>query len=346
MRSIPKRPVGGPRVDRLPRSGPHRGDRRRLRGAFTLVELLVVIAIIGTLIGLLVPAVQVAREAARRTTCSNNLKQLGLAMQNHHNARSQFPRGTPSATKFNNATPYEWGYLLHYLLPYLEEETYFQAIGQTNFSLQKPWGAAWPAAVQSRAIQGFLCPSDGQFEGISVQSYTGGTNRLTATNYKGLFSGTNDDALWNKTYDTTQRALFDMGISRRIQDVTDGTSKSVALMESLRGLDTSDYRGGFYSNRAGVQFLYVFQTPNSAVPDGINPNLCPSDGSRNRPTSNLPCVEKSNAASNYAAARSRHSGGVNVVLCDGGVRFVNENIDLPTWQALGWIADGQVVTDY
>ena len=100
-------------------------------------------------------------------------------------------------------------------------------------------------------------------------------------------------------------------------------------------------RGGFVTNRAGCQFLYVTLTPNSPMPDNLliwHTAFCPPDGRHNRPEMNLPCTPGYTDA-NYASPRSRHPGGVNVLFCDGSVRFVQNEIDLQTWRSLGWIAD-------
>ncbi|NBT35745.1 MAG: DUF1559 domain-containing protein [Betaproteobacteria bacterium] len=151
---------------------------RPVRG-FTLVELLVVIAIIAVLIGLLLPGLQAARESARRSACTNNLKQLGVALVNYHDARGAFPPGTPRM--FSGSAPCEWGYLLHYLLPHLEQDAYYQAIGQTSFALGNPWTTtAWPASVRDTPIQSFLCPSDGGAAGLSDM---GSGMKITASNY-------------------------------------------------------------------------------------------------------------------------------------------------------------------
>jgi prepilin-type processing-associated H-X9-DG protein len=126
----------------------------------------------------------------------------------------------------------------------------------------------------------------------------------------------------------------------RIADVSDGTSNTMALTETLTGVSQADGRGFFYTNRAGCQFLYVSQTPNSTSPDRMHSFTCNS--TFNQPTLGVPCTpDDGNTAT--ASARSRHSGGVNVVLCDGSVRFIPDSVSLGTWQAFGWIFDGAPV---
>ena len=155
------------------------------RKGFTLIELLVVIAIIAILIALLLPAVQQAREAARRTTCKNNLKQLGLALHNYHDTHSIFP---PGATGF--VIP-EWKYLLHHIMPFVDQTAYYNTI-MVNPALPNPWAAAWPASVQGVAIPGFLCPSDGMGGAIAAGPSLANLSQVAKSNYLGIFSGLND----------------------------------------------------------------------------------------------------------------------------------------------------------
>jgi len=292
---------------------------------------LVVIAIIAILIGLLLPAVQKIREAANRMKCSNNLKQLGLALHNYHDTAGKFPPGTRNSTL---SASNEWPYLLHYLLPHIEQTAYFTAMGGETFTPPKPWTAAWSADLQNKSFPGFLCPSDGRAP-LKLQ----GPTRIMSSNYLGIFSGTIDDQQWNNNYPAGQKALFCMDEARAtgMAEVTDGLSNTMALAEGLTGVSEADGRGYFYTNRAACQFLYVSRTPNTSVPDNMHPFTC--DATFNQPGQNLPCVPDGGGGAT-AASRSRHTGGVNVAVCDGSVRFVKNSVAIGPWQNFGWIADG------
>jgi prepilin-type N-terminal cleavage/methylation domain-containing protein/prepilin-type processing-associated H-X9-DG protein len=316
---------------------------------FTLVELLVVITIIGVLIALLLPAVQAAREAARRLQCGNNLKQIGLALHNYHSLNNQFPIGAlGGGNGATNWTP-EWPYLLYYILPFMEQQPLYDALTTVQKTGVQPWsGSALPtwAKAQGLAVASYLCPSDGlggQTKGVIGATITQTSNaaQVYNTNYLGVFSGLNDGNAWNEKAMSSKQQLAVFGIDRgaKIADIRDGTSKTLAVVEYLTGT-RNDFRGYSYTHRAGCQFVYVAATPNTSVPDNLYnlPSFCGSYNG-NLPEQNLPCVPGSGSV-NTAAARSRHPGGVNGLLCDGSVQFFNDSIDAGLWQSLGWMNDG------
>lgn len=334
---------------------------------FTLVELLVVITIIGILIALLLPAVQAAREAARRSQCSNNLRQIGLALHNFEAKSGTFPPGIPSKSRwdangFDVDGAYQWTYFLHMILPDIEQQGFYEAIGGPQFKTDLYNIPATWTAVNKIGIPIWLCPSDdnGANTFVFYANDSHSNYRLPKTNYLGVFSGFNDgDGAWaatnyqgntstaHKLAATTRRAVFGYGKGTAIAEIKDGTSNTLAVIEYLRGVDGVDARGQPYTHRAGCQTLFMTLTPNSLTADNLCDAFCPN-GTPNDPSANLPCVGSSDPDANFASPRSRHPGGVNAVYCDGSVHFINDSVD-PTrvWQPLGWIADGNnVVADF
>ncbi|MEX1039484.1 MAG: DUF1559 domain-containing protein [Pirellulaceae bacterium] len=316
------------------------------RRGFTLVELLVVIAIIGVLVALLLPAVQQAREAARRSQCLNNMKQIGLALHNHHDTYKSFPAGALSSAGTPFAGP-EWPYFLHQILPFMEQNAYWERL--ENYTLPAPWlsnPGTW-APLVDLPLDMYLCPSDRR----TVIKNPGQTitTKLATSNYLGIFSGLNDGE--TAVDIQARRAAFGLAPinkgGRRMATFRDGLSNSMMVAEYLTGLET-EHRGAFFTNRAGSQFLHAAHTPNSSVPDNLldHGQFCSSGNGANLPEANLPCISGP-TGSNFATSRSYHPGGVNILLGDASVRFATNTIDLATvWQRLAWIEDGQPISEF
>ena len=321
---------------------------RKGKKAFTLVELLVVIAIIGILIALLLPAVQAAREAARRITCASNMKQLGVALHNYHAAHGSFAFGGLGANNQPMGDP-EWPTIHTYLLPFLEQVDFGDELEDMRETLVRPWYPSakdtWPESIQDKAVPCYLCPSDGL--GGDTKACTNATIgsgvRLFITNYLGVFSGRNDGECWSEgtgasSFDSTHQGTFGLNRGAKIRDITDGTSCTLAMSEYLTG-DPLDFRGYIYTFRAGCRTLYTSRTPNTTAPDNLLYLDSFSGAKANQPDKNMPCVPGA-GESNTVASRSRHPGGVQGLLCDGSARFFKDEIDADLWQSLGWIKDG------
>jgi prepilin-type N-terminal cleavage/methylation domain-containing protein/prepilin-type processing-associated H-X9-DG protein len=239
--------------------------RKTSRRGFTLIELLVVIAIIAVLIALLLPAVQSAREAARRIQCTNNMKQLGLAMHNYHTAHNNFPLGCSANPQILGevATWNSWS-AQGMMLGYLEQLPIYNSI---NFSwgpyVITPWGINYTA--MHTQVAAFLCPSDPNSGGGGANMSEGGINALGGTNYLNNYAAsfgtdaTGGDYAWNNNNDAYYHqdplgspGLFAYAISYGVQHCTDGVSNTVAYSEWLvgdgKGSSGSKYRGNIEGN--------------------------------------------------------------------------------------------------
>jgi len=306
-----------------------------LKSAFTLVELLVVITIIGILISLLLPAVQAAREAARRAQCLNNLRQVALAMHNHDNAFGTLPPGAADATPYWGQGTWQVS-----ILPYIEQQAlrdiyydYGVNNGRNYFHDDNLHGAV------GRQIAMLLCPSDT----VNKNGWPGAAINCTYHNYAVNFGNTAVDqsADWQvKSYNglTFRGAPFTRGRPLPLSRITDGTSNTLLAAELIQG-QGHDLRGlTWWGPGAGFE---TSLRPNDSSPDitWSDSSWCNSDGG------NPPCGYMTSGA-NVFAARSRHPGGVNAALCDGSTRFVNDSITATVWQALGTTKGGEVVSDF
>jgi prepilin-type N-terminal cleavage/methylation domain-containing protein/prepilin-type processing-associated H-X9-DG protein len=310
------------------------------RRGFTLIELLVVISIIGVLIALLLPAVQAAREGARRAQCTNNLKQLGLAYHNYHSTNDCFPPGELAQPNMTGIR-YMW---TGFVLSFIEQGTLANAY---NFTLGMVVGTAGVNNTVFRTrIATYICPSD------VVGLDSGGNSR---SNYAACYSP--DGAMVEPgvpfTYDTcnnnitrqpaTRKALSNINVTRGIRDVTDGSSNTVAMSEVISGPDGSaDFRGLWF-NDFGEQYTH-HRGPNSRVPDAFWSSVGGAPYCTNLKAM-APCAGTAACWSTEDyAARSYHPGGVNAVMADGSVRFFKNSINLLTWQSAASINASEVVS--
>jgi prepilin-type N-terminal cleavage/methylation domain-containing protein len=348
----------------------------KIRRGFTLIELLVVIAIIAILIALLLPAVQQAREAARRTQCRNNLKQLGIAIHNYHDNFNVFPSGfidtewtASGAGEIINNRGWAWS---AYILPYIDQAPLYN---QFNFKLSPysfaPGGGAGTGnqLLIATPLPAYSCPSDtkpatvANNNGASGNGDGWGTPAIATASYmavRGCFDGTPCQA--NGTFVAVgprSNGMFRVNGNIRIRDITDGTSNVVAVGE-VRWMPLITDIGGNPDVGSQRQFAYGSIT-NSGGPN-CNNNNSTGNGMHlhARATHKSPNAPQILASENHANFHSMHVGGAHFVLADGSVRFIGENIDntstnytaavangpYGTYQRLGAIADGQVLGDF
>jgi prepilin-type N-terminal cleavage/methylation domain-containing protein len=343
-------------VNRLDR-GPQRArDRGSFYGGFTLVELLVVIAIIGVLVALLLPAVQAAREAARRTQCLNNSKQIALGLQNYHSAHGSLPMGYGPLPEDgygkganNPGTPYaEWSWAARL----------FGVMEQTAISGAIDWN--WNPGIVANAprtvkevrtakIDGFHCPSDdavrtnwnegrvcpgleniGDIEGFGRMSYAGNFGNCKDSDPPGealpsnSFLEASRTARWAR-YD----GVFSYNHGDKFGQITDGTSNTLLTSEIIPG-GACSIRGSFAYDEGPVFMQYYL--PNDPTPDIVR--WCDS-ADQVVGVSAAPCVATATLNQVLHTSRSYHSGIVIASMCDGSARPVSQDVDLIVWRAAG-----------
>jgi prepilin-type N-terminal cleavage/methylation domain-containing protein/prepilin-type processing-associated H-X9-DG protein len=345
--------------------------RRTHRPGFTLIELLVVIAIIAVLIGLLLPAVQKVREAAARMSCQNNLKQIALANMNYE---GNYGVMLPAIGK-NGCC---WGTWMIPILPYVEQNNMF--VLYVNFGGLDWTGPRYGAAPNNPAVTGqtlkiFTCPSDAnatQKKGtITEHNYVvnaGNTSFFQTATPIGCTPGTagctpflgapfgyyNGVAIdskgfgWDSTLPWSSSSPGQlpggvapdiskgvMGGQKKVTDISDGTSNTLMASETIQGT-AGDYRG--FTWWGGAAAFTTYLTPNSTLPDVMEGGGCGSVPPM------PPCTSTTTFAyPRMVAARSYHTGGVNVALCDGSVHFISNTISFPVWNALGSAQGGEVL---
>jgi prepilin-type N-terminal cleavage/methylation domain-containing protein/prepilin-type processing-associated H-X9-DG protein len=350
--------------------GQDRTQAEALR-AFTLIELLVVIAIIGVLVALLLPAVQAAREAARRAQCINNLKQFGLAIVNYESTLASYPMGRIAKTKqYDNCVTF-WGHSwLNVTLPFMEAGAQFNAI---NFN--RPWDNATQVTAYRVKVNSLLCPGDDRVNSsVWTNLTTGGIITPMQASYAGM-SGLTEIALyaWNITATSPNadrcgsidnEGIFGSNIAYKIASVTDGTAETIFVGEQCR----------FRNESANSTFNFANTVSVFSGPDWGAAPLWPGDF---RVTGIAYAVPRLNAkaVTNNAQGcmngnpfgstlysygnpvgwlntcqdlgqlgfRSRHPGGANFLFGDGSVHFLKETINLPTYRALATRGMGEIV---
>ena len=322
---------------------------KRKQNAFTLVELLVVIAIIGILIALLLPAVQAAREAARRIQCTSNMKQVALAVLNYESQHRTLPigmvgcPGTPGA-----GMP---GHTAHtFLLAFLEQG---DMLKRYNFD-ERNFSSANQEALRQQ-VNAFVCPSDPNTGQHMTTSYDlGRTNFAVCFGTDTMVRDSNGGDLSSSTcvpgVDLETDGSFRIDSPRKLRDLSDGTTTTALLGEIRGGEDTTENSGNTWDRR-GVwgwdvmgAFCYTHRhAPNTFVGDRMwySPPyvMCLE-------VEGMPCDFSGGKSwqEHYVSARSLHPGGVNVAFGDGHVSFIGDEIDLATWRQLGSINDGETVS--
>lgn len=294
------------------------------RRGFTLIELLVVIAIIAILVSLLLPAVQQAREAARRTQCKNNLKQIGLAIHNYHDVHRSFPPGVVYST--STVHGFAWG---TFILPFIEQRPLYETLNvSTEGDVFGTWNNRDPGA--KTVLTAYICPSDTG----RVDSSMGHSNYIGVNSGEKARRRGNDvirDHAAVGANEQHSKGLFTRDVARRIRDITDGTSNTLVVGERASLLSAPNLNGTAQCSAGqwiGVRALRFWSGDQVSLQSqravmgiagsGINSTLITKGGGTRETLDNTECTLNFN---------SNHTGGAQFLLGDGSVRFLSENIN-------------------
>ena len=307
----------------------------RTRGGFTLVELLVVITIIGILIALLLPALSSARSAARLIQCTNNLKQVGLAMHTYHDSFGSLPVGAYACC---------WGTWQVALLPYMAGQSIEgKYVGVGTYDVPDAsyrYNGSKNLPVTTKSHPGFVCPEEpagrglNNIAGVTLHNYVVnyGNTSMSATSTVG-------SVVFRGAPFCMSGSLTSAPTCVSFNDIADGLTNTLMLSEVIQGRN-GDLRGlTWWGSEAGFT---TYLSPNSSQPDVIaySSTYCINDGS------NPPCIAPpTSSLPEVSAARSRHAArGVNAAMCDGSVHFVSNDIGVDIWQALSTTKGSEAFT--
>jgi prepilin-type N-terminal cleavage/methylation domain-containing protein/prepilin-type processing-associated H-X9-DG protein len=346
---------------------------RRRRSGFTLIELLVVIAIIGILIGLLIPAVQKVREAGARLQCQNNLHQIGLGLHNYHDSQLSFPVGKDAnyVGKVPGAAVYARWSVHARLLPYVEQEPLWRSIdfnyppetpgmaGVVNFMPPYQNPGRQNAIPCRTKINIFLCPADQS----QLPDDWPGQNNYLANQGTQFMCDLSEQVPSTIAPNEQPNGIFYYLSHIRMADIKDGTSNTAMFSEKKRGHGYPDPKTDMFIIPNQTTLDATYQTcqgidPNTATPltskqgySWVMGEMCCTTYNHVSPPNSYTCAglpfpgSMANMAMDVPPS-SWHGRGVNLLLCDGSVRFVSDTVSLETWRALGTRNGGETVGDY